>query len=126
MNLTAAQTELATHASAGSHLAATEALPFRDDAIGVVHIAPDKVFEPGVAVEPAPRLPNLDEPRPHVGDPCLDRDSMRGFVLRVRQELITGQQLAALIIGCPPLEVAGAHQERITGKAGCSCERGPN
>src|SRR5215208_1082974 len=42
----------------------SEALPFGNDPIRVMHIAPDHVFQPRVAIKSAPRLSDLHQPRP--------------------------------------------------------------
>jgi len=68
-----------------------KALKLGENAIGIVDITSKEVLEPGVAVESAASLPDLDEPGPDVVGGGVDGNGASGENNRLWDELITGQ-----------------------------------
>ena len=87
-------------------VADVELLPFRVHGGGVVHVGADRAFEHRVAVETAPVLADLSQPRPDLGRRCVDGDCTRGAGGRPRRnsldQVIARQHRSDLVVTGAP------------------------
>lgn len=93
-------------------VAALEPLQLRIDAVDVVDLRPEQVFDPLVGVEAAAALAHLDEPRPDVRRRGSNCDRPCGLQIGGRNELITGQRLGCFLRCCAPAAVPSTRQSR--------------
>jgi hypothetical protein len=96
-------------------VAGFEVPPFRHDAACAVDVAADQVLQEVVAVEPAPALPELDDPRPYLCCWGADGDGSGCREVGVRDEVIAGKRLAVFPVGCAPPQLPGPAKEDVDG-----------
>jgi hypothetical protein len=97
--------------SGPDEIVSIEMLVFGQNPINAVDPATHEVLERVIAVEAAPTLPDLNEPRPDLLGWRVDRDRSRVAELRHWHEPVTRKGLGRLLIcGAPP--VVPAAQDR--------------
>lgn len=92
-------------------MADLDLLPLGHDPVRTVDVAADKFLEEVVAAEPGSSLTQLGDPRPHRVGRSADRYSAGCGEVGVRDEVIAGQRLVRLLLGCAPAELPGPRQE---------------
>jgi hypothetical protein len=97
----------------------SDGLPLGNDPVGAVDLAAHEVLESVVAVEAAPPLPQLRDPRPYGGDGSRDGHGTRRADVRSSHELVAGERHPQLLVGCAPSQprpprAPDGHGERTT------------
>jgi len=88
-------------------ISSLQVLELGQDAIGVVNVTANQVFEPFVAVESAAPLTDLRQPRPDLIGWRADRDGLSIRPFGSGYQVIAGQRPVNLVVGRAPLGAPG-------------------
>ena len=78
-------------------------------------VTADQVLEEVIAVEPAPSLPQLGDPRPNLVGLGADGDGARGDEVGGRDQLIAGKRPVRLLAGGAPRELPASPEQNVSG-----------
>jgi len=81
-----------------------------------LYVAADQILEEVVAVEPAPSLPQLRDPRPYLVGRGANGDGAGCGEAGVRDQAIAGEGLIGLLAGRAPPEMPGPRKENVRGR----------
>jgi hypothetical protein len=76
-------------------------LPFGNDLVRAVDIAANEVLQKVIAVETRTALAELSNPRPHISDGGANRDRPRSRHVRMRHEIVAGEEGAEASSAAP-------------------------
>src|SRR5438105_3973370 len=98
-------------------------LPLIHDVVGATNVEPGKVLDPVVAVETAPSLTHLRDPRPHIYRRPADGDRPRGGQVGVYEQLVARQGRRDLLRRCVPVQMPPTTYRRAQASDGHEPQR---